>query len=1100
VALAASAAGSVPNDAAATTGAREFRAPTSALVHTGRSLLRATSRRPVAVVVKLDADPVALYSGGVPGLAPTSPSVTGRRIGPTRSGPGAPAEAAAVRAYVGYLAGLERRVMGRIRDLAPSARVLARYRFAYGGLALWLPANRAAALLRVPGVVAVQRATLEHPLTDVTPGFLHASDLWPSLGGAANAGQGVLVGVIDTGIWPEHPSFIDTGLPDPRPGHTYPCLFGDGTHPVLGPAFTCTHKLVGASAFTATYLAEFGALAGEFCRPQAGTCSARDADGHGTHTASTAAGDHDVAASIFGVSRGQVSGMAPGASIIAYRACLSEGCTGPDLLAAVDRAIQDGVDVINYSISGGTWYEDPVELGFLSAYGADVVVNAAAGNAGPAAGTMNHVAPWTVTVGASTSPRQFATSVHLAAGGDSLDVTGVSVTAGIASPAPVVLAQDVPGSDGPFCGADLPAGSATGSVVVCRRGGDVARVDKGYHVLQGGAAGMLLTNAAVQDVETDNHLLPAVHLDLPAAEQLLAFLAAHPGGVTATWPQGQATAAQPDVLAAFSSRGPAGSFVKPDVVAPGVQILAGKSPEPVETFGGPPGELFQAIAGTSMAAPHSAGVSALLRAAHPAWTAGQIKSALMTSAVTNPVLEDGATPASPFDMGSGRIRADTAAATPLTFDVPAQTYVDEIGDTTHHLDLNLPSVDAPAVPGTVTTTRTATNVTGAEQAFHVEVAGPSGAAIDVTPATFTVPTGGSEELTITIDGSALPAGQYFGSIELVADGPSSTDVRLPVAFGIHQGVVTLATSCAATDLAAGATTTCSVTVSNTAGGSTTYDLALHADTAAANLAVVDPGPPAVPDGNGFTATDTLQPSTAPLITELRSGGPAFVDLRARGVAPLTGVGDESVVNIATGSSHFLFGGSSYHTIGMTSNGYAVIGGADRGDVSFTPQALPDPMRPNNVLAPYWTDLNPAAGGKLYASRVRVGDARYLVLEWRRVRVYHSTDVETFEIWIRLGRTQRVSFAYGTVTGAATPSGLVVGAENSDGTSAATLGALPTSGARYVVRTSGPRPGETESIRYSLTAGVPGDYTVTAVMHSPLVPGQTVVKVPVHVHA
>jgi len=290
----------------------------------------------------------------------------------------------------------------------------------------------------------------------------------------------------------------------------------------------------------------------------------------------------------------------------------------------------------------------------------------------------------------------------------------------------------------------------------------------------------------------------------------------------------------------------------------------------------------------------------------------------------------------------------------------------------------------------------------------------------------------------------------------------------------------------------------SVTVSNTAGGTTTYDLALHADVPAAQLAIGGFGRPAVADGNGFTASDTLQPSTAPLITGIQPGGPAFVDLRARGVPAIGGMGDETLINAATGRSHFVFGGTAYHALGIASDGYVVIGGGDHGDLSYRPQAVPNPARPNNVLAPYWTDLNPAAGGKVYAGPVSSNGARYFVVEWRLVRLYKSSDVETFEVWLRLGNTQRVSFAYGPVTGASAPTGLLVGAENADGSSAATLATVPTTGSRFVVRTGPKRPGETETIPFTATAGAPGDVTLTAVMHSPLVPGQTVVKVPLHV--
>ncbi|MFL5798199.1 MAG: S8 family serine peptidase [Actinomycetota bacterium] len=1087
---------------AARPGRPRFRAPSSRLFSSDPALLRLRGHRRVVVMVKLDYEAVARYAGGLPGLPPTSPDVTGRSIGRDSRSP-------AVTAYERYQRRFDGRVLRRVRLAVPDLRVLYRYHLAYGGLALELPAGRVAALARTAGVVAVQRATVEHPLTDVTPGFLHATDVWPSLGGSTTAGSNVIVGVIDTGIWPEHPSFADLGL-DPVPGQRG-CQFGDGSDPKLGPAFACNDKLIGAYAFTATYLSQSKPLVGEFCDAATSTCSARDSDGHGTHTASTAAGDANRDATIFGVHRGLVSGMAPGARIIAYRICLTDGCYGPDAVAAVNQAIADGVGVINYSISGGTAYGDPVEQAFLDAYAAGILVNAAAGNAGPGPGTVNHISPWENTVGAATSPRQFRTTVHLAAtGGATLDVDGASLTDGLTTPAPVVQAADVAGYGDPLCASPLPSGSVTGKLVVCIRGGDTARVDKGLHVQQGGGAGMLLLNPVVEDVETDNHWLPAVHLDFPEAQQVLSFLGSH-ASVTGSFPQGLAVAAQPDVVAAFSSRGPGGDFVKPDVLAPGVQVLAGRSPEPIATFEGPPGQLYQAIAGTSMASPHGAGLSALLEAVHPDWTPGQVKSALMTSAVQDAVEEDGTTPANPFDQGAGRIRADVAASPTLTFDVTAQQYRDAVpddggggpssgpggtlgvaaaGDPQTLLDLNVPSVDVPILPGKVTAHRTALNVSRSAQTFHAVTVSPPDSTITVTPSDFTVGTGGTVDLAIQIDASALPDGQYFGSVLLDAQDPSATDVRLPVAFHRQQGPVKLATSCDDTSLTVGQTATCTVTVSNTAGGSSGFDLSVATDADPAHLAITSPSKPAHPSGNGFTVQDTLSPYTSPLITQLKpDSGPAFVDLAARGISPVLGMRDESLVNV--GTPGFQFGGRRYTAVAMTSNGCAVLGGAGPGAVSTHTQHFPDPALPNDVIAPMWTDLDPGAGGHVYAGKVLRAGVRWVVLEWRRVPTYHTTQLQTFEIWIRTGSVQTVSVVYARVTGPGAPTGRNEGAENIDGTSGLDLAHTPVAGERFVVRTSGPRPGETETITYHVGAGAPGDYRIASTLEAEGNPGLTI---------
>ena len=209
------------------------------------------------------------------------------------------------------------------------------------------------------------------------------------------------------------------------------------------------------------------------------------------------------------------------------------------------------------------------------------------------------------------------------------------MTAGISTATPIVIAADAPFND-PLC-QDSPAdGAFAGAVVVCERGVN-ARVEKSFNVQQRGAVGMILYNPALQGTATDNHFVPTVHLENDAGASLLAFLAAH-SGETATFTAGLAKTVQGDVMAAFSSRGGPGQTLgisKPDVTAPGVQILAGQTPAPATILGGPSGELFMAINGTSMSSPHVAGAAALLAALHPDWTPGQIKSALMLTATSN---------------------------------------------------------------------------------------------------------------------------------------------------------------------------------------------------------------------------------------------------------------------------------------------------------------------------------------------------------------------------------------------------------------------------------------------------------------------------------
>ncbi|MFT4029358.1 MAG: S8 family serine peptidase [Protaetiibacter sp.] len=1083
------------------------RTKTGQLAQSDSALLARSDATVIPVMVKVDVDPVASYAGGIDGYPATSPEVTGKDL--SLSDP-------AVKKYLAYVTSVLTETQAAITSKVASATVLESYAVAYGGIALTVKARDAKAVLAVEGVAAVQDNSLRQlPASDTgslaqstaavaatgagggTPGgtkpggtspggttnstldndastFIGADAVWPSLGGRDKAGAGVIVGVIDTGIWPEHPMLADNGLSTPA-GGPWACEFGDA-----GDAgFSCNDKLVGAYAELDTYVALNDVGEEDFCSD--GVCSARDSDGHGTHTATTAAGDYVTSAPIFGIDRGPVSGIAPGASVIAYRALGPLGGYTSDLLAAVQQAILDGVDVINYSVSGsGSVYTDAVELAFLDAYAAGIAVNASAGNDGPTASTANHAGPWVTTVGASTFDRQFASTLSLtAADGATFSKSGATLTEGV-SDAPVVLAESVPGyTGGALCLEPFEAGSVAGEVVVCERGTN-GRVEKGYNAVQGGAAGMILYNPTASDVETDNHFLPAIHLEGPN-DDLVAFLGAHTD-ITATWAAGTATTAQGDVMAGFSSRGPIGEFLKPDITAPGVQILAGLSPESTDVATGPQGELYQAIAGTSMSAPHAAGVSALVIAAHPDWTPGQVKSALMTSSLQSVVNADG-TEAGVFDRGAGSIRANRAVSPTLTISETAANFAASATDELSRLDLNIPSIFIDPLPGAAVVTRTVTNVSGKTQVFTVHTSFSDGVQAVVTPAVFSLAAGASKTLKIVLTGVEAAEGWHEGQITITAARGGTMPVVIPVAVDVGEASLALAQSCTPTEIKLGKTSSCTVTASSTLP----VDVEATIDVVASPvLKVTNVTSPATKRTFGATWTGTLTAALPPTVDAIDEVDPAelvsgYLPLADFGITPVADVGDESIVNYTVPS--YVYGGEVYDQIGVVSNGYLVVGGGAAGDVEYAPPAsFPDAATPNNVIAPFWTDLNPEAGGALYVGTLSDGVDDYLVAEWAEVPSWGDGGSNSFQVWIQLGATENTWMVYGGPLTADSSAGSLTGAENRDGTSGVVVADVDP-GLAYVVRTSPPVAGGAVTFDYTVKGLLRGTWATTAILRS-----------------
>jgi subtilisin family serine protease len=984
---------------------------TGQLAQTDPAVLKLTGTSKVPVMVKLDYDALGSYLGNIAGYAATSPQVTGHPLNPN---------SAASRKYLGYVQGVEDRFSSALHSLVPDATIGNTYRAVYGGVAVRAPANQVSKLLSLPGVAAVQADSLHKvnadPVSDDDASFIGANAAYNALGSSETAGKGVIIADVDTGVWPEHPSFAArsdlTSPPPTADGHARACNFG--TDPLTGVPFVCNDKLIEGQVFLDTYNSQFN--------DELYPTTARDSDGHGTHTTSTAGGNPVAHPTLFGIDRGPIQGIAPGAYLMSYKALGPQGGFDSDLVAAIEQAVYDGANVINYSIGPSTpqsAYTSPDDLAFLDAFDAHVFVSTSAGNSGP--GTVSHLGPWETTVGATTLQRAFTSTATLTAGdGATLAISGASIMPGISTATPVVEASDPPYSDA-ACGSPAAAGTFTGKIVICVRGGSnasgaIGRVQKGFDVAQGGAAGMFLINPVVEDTETDNHFLPAVHFDAPAGGQLHSFMSSHTG-VTATFTTGQKSVGQGDVMAAFSSTGPGGDFLKPDIAAPGVQILAGNTPTPTVVASGPPGQLYQAIAGTSMSAPHITGSAALVLALHPGLTPAEVKSALMMTANTNVVEADGSTPASPFDDGAGRVDLTGVIDPGLALNVTQAQMDAVLTDSIHRIDLNEPSVYDPALPGKVTTSRTFTNITSRAATYNVAATSTLAGGVTVSPSVIHVPPGGTATVSVTLNGVDGTVGKpYTGEIDLTQTKGGSSRLHLPVVFTLSDAasapLVTVTSSCSPSTISVKVgQTTCTAKVQNNA----LDPAAVNATMSASSALKLVSSPSGVRVGQSMTfGPAQLAAATPPKPSVAPGSSPAgYLDLAGFGV-PLRAIGDEQIVNFTVPS--FIYDGQAYTQLGIVSDGYLVVGGGDNNDIQPTPPNIPNPARPNNVLAPFWTDLDGGAGaiaGQGFRIAI-LGDGvhNWLVVQWNEHPFGEPTStLETFQTWIGINGTQDISFTY-----------------------------------------------------------------------------------------
>jgi hypothetical protein len=641
---------------------------------------------------------------------------------------------------------------------------------------------------------------------------------------------------------------------------------------------------------------------------------------------------------------------------------------------------------------------------------------------------------------------------------------------------------------------------------------------------------MILYNqsAAVTDLETDNHFLPTIHVQF-TGDAIKTFVNGHTN-VMATWADPVAQPAQGDIMASFSSRGPVGDFIKPDVTAPGVQILAGNSVhhnfDPADGLG-PDGEQYQAIAGTSMSSPHAAGVSALLKDRFPSWTPGQIKSAMMTSSLQSVLKEDGSTPTDPFDRGAGSIRVNRAVKPIVTFDVTSASYYASTADEAGRINLNLPSINAPQMDGIISTTRTARNVSGQTQTFDISYSGAGN--VTITPSVLTLAPFGAGSFTVTIDATFLADGQKFGKVTMNPRRSGAINAVLPVAFNKQPGAVTIENSCEEETnqfvdqvftITKGETLNCEVTMTNFASSEAAVSARVKAPNT--NRLIIKNWSDGNKKNNGFVWNGTLSPALAPEVEDISGPGFGYLGLQGLGITPEAAYADEEI-GIYTGLPTFTFGGEEYDSLAIDSNGYLVVGGGITDeDNNCCDPLMPHPDKPNNVLAPYWTDLDPSdtdSDDIFFAELDFGGGLVYLVVEWRKIAVFGTSNVRTFQVWIaESSAPEEVAFEYCITTnelaypndgcddaaaapvGPGAPDGLVVGAENRDGSSAATIGPEDTQpmNTGYVVTMGSPQAGGSKTITYDAFGKRPGNFDIKATMTTSVTPGTSVSAVRVHV--
>ncbi|XP_047315397.1 cucumisin-like [Impatiens glandulifera] len=584
----------------------------------------------------------------------------------------------------------------------------------------------------------------------------------------------IIVGIIDSGIWPESKSFSAAGFGSP------PTKWKGSCRGLTN--FTCNNKIIGARYYNKN---------GHFSTKD--VLSPRDTDGHGTHMASIIAGNIDNSASFFGLGSGTARGGVPSSRIAVYKVCWSSGCDDVDVIAAFADAVKDGVDIISISMgdeNSRNYFMDALSIGSFKAMRHGILTLVPAGNRGPKPWSVMNVFPWAITVAASTIDRNYFTNLHM---GNGAVVTGVSINMFNQTRVyPMVYGADVPNkrmnasreAAGMCRKNSLDTTLVKGKIVICEE------YNLGVEALSVGATGMVIRGPRREDCEA--YVLPTTYITGNGDIQARNYFMSSSNPTASILKSNKGFDSSTPYIGSFSSRGPnpiSDHILKPDLCAPGVQILAAWTPvnAPTREEVDKRRSSYNILFGTSIACAHVAAAAAYVKSFHPSWSPAAIRSALMTTTFK---MSETATPDAEFAYGAGLINPASAINPGLVYDTKIVEYVQFLcgqgytkeqlrlvtGDyytsctdygSIDSLNLNIPSFAIRVYPSArfnVNMTRKVTNV-GSSFVYKAMISAPPSLKIRVVP----------ETLTFSSVGQTLPFTMF---VEGIIDGVSLVSASL----------------------------------------------------------------------------------------------------------------------------------------------------------------------------------------------------------------------------------------------------------------------------------------------------------------------------------